>query len=115
MPLIRKEKDRFVIKPSDAFGGKGVCIGRESDSARWDEVIEEALEGRWVVQEAIDIPEELFPYFTPENGLGRKKVNLNPFAFGSRYAGSVARISTSSVINVSAGGGILPVIQASEV
>lgn len=114
VPLVRKDKDLFVIKPSDAFGGKGVCIGHETDPARWDEVIEEALEGRWVVQEAIDIPEEPFPYFTPENGLGQKKVNLNPFAFGSRYAGSVARISTSSVINVSAGGGILPVIQASE-
>jgi hypothetical protein len=114
VPFIRKEKDRFVIKPSDAFGGKGVCIGRETEPSRWDEVIQEALEGRWVVQEAIDTPEAPFPYFRPDVGFGRKKVNLNPFAFGSRYAGSVARISTSSIINVSAGGGILPVIQASE-
>lgn len=114
VPLIRRAKDRFVIKPSDAFGGKGVCIGRETDPSGWDEVIKEALEGRWVVQEAIDIPEEPFPYFSPEVGFGQKKVNLNPFAFGSRYAGSVARISTSSIINVSAGGGILPVIQAAE-
>lgn len=114
IPLIRKEKDRFVIKPSDAFGGQGVCIGSETDDSGWDEVIKEALEGRWVVQEAIEIPEELFPYFRAEGGVGRKKVNINPFAFGSRYAGSVARISTSSVINVSAGGGILPVIQAKE-
>jgi hypothetical protein len=29
---------------------------------------------------------------------------------GSRYSGNVARVSLSSVINVSAGGGILPVL-----
>ncbi|MFQ6672163.1 MAG: circularly permuted type 2 ATP-grasp protein [Candidatus Tectimicrobiota bacterium] len=112
LPLIRTAKDRFVIKPSDAFGGKGVAIGRETDQARWEAVIDEALKGRWVVQESIEIPEELFPAFTPERGLRTKKVNLNPFAFGSRYAGCVARISRSSIINVSVGGGILPVIQA---
>ncbi len=114
LELIRKGKDRFVIKPSDAFGGKGVCIGRETYQSRWDDVIEEGLKGRWVVQEAIEIPEEHFPHSTPEVGLGRRKVNLNPFAMGSRYAGSVVRISEESVINVSMGGGILPVIRVAD-
>lgn len=110
LTLIRKAKDRFVIKPSDAFGGKGVAIGCETDQSRWDDVIEEALGGRWVVQEWIEIPEERFPYATPDGGFGQKKVNLNPFALGSRYSGNVARVSRSSIINVSAGGGILPVL-----
>jgi len=37
-----------------------------------------------------------------------RKVNLNPYLFGGRYAGSFVRLSTNSVINVSVGGGMAP-------
>ena len=36
--------------------------------------------------------------------------NINPFAIGGRYAGMITRISTDPVINVSAGGGLLPCV-----
>jgi hypothetical protein len=37
-----------------------------------------------------------------------KRFNINPFALGGRYAGMITRISDQAVINVSAGGGLLP-------
>ena len=37
-----------------------------------------------------------------------KRFNINPFGIGGRYAGSITRISDRAVINVSAGGGLLP-------
>ena len=37
-----------------------------------------------------------------------RKINLNPYLFGGRYAGSFVRLSKESVINVSAGGGMAP-------
>ena len=37
-----------------------------------------------------------------------KRFNINPFGIGGRYAGMITRISDQAVINVSAGGGLLP-------
>jgi hypothetical protein len=37
-----------------------------------------------------------------------KHFNINPFGIGGRYAGMITRISDRAVINVSAGGGLLP-------
>ena len=39
-----------------------------------------------------------------------KRFNVNPFALGGRYAGMLTRISDQAVINVAAGGGILPTV-----
>ena len=55
------------------------------------------------------MPEEMFP--TVEDGhvqMRLKRFNINPFALGGRYAGMITRISDRAVINVSAGGGLLP-------
>ena len=48
-----------------------------------------------------------------ENGrvqMRLKRFNINPFAIGGRYAGMLTRISDQAVINVAAGGGILPTV-----
>jgi hypothetical protein len=37
-----------------------------------------------------------------------KRFNINPFGVGGRYAGTITRISDRAVVNVSAGGGLLP-------
>ena len=60
------------------------------------------------MQEYVEIPEEDFPVFAPELRFEKRKVNLNPYLFGGRYAGSFVRLSTNSVINVSVGGGMAP-------
>jgi hypothetical protein len=55
------------------------------------------------------VPEEMFP--TVEGGhvqMRLKRFNINPFGIGGRYAGMITRISDQAVINVSAGGGLLP-------
>jgi len=41
-----------------------------------------------------------------------KKVNINPFALLGKYSGTITRVSDSSVINVSAGGGLVPTLSA---
>jgi hypothetical protein len=63
----------------------------------------------FIVQEYLPVPEEMFP--TIEDGhvhMRLKHFNINPFGIGGRYAGSITRISDRAVINVSAGGGLLP-------
>lgn len=109
--LAAADREGFVIKPADGYGGKDVFIGQEVSQSEWDSVLETAAGGGriWVLQELVDIPEEDFPIF--EDGafsLEKRKVNLNPFAIGGRYAGCISRISKYPIINVSAGGGMVP-------
>jgi hypothetical protein len=71
--------------------------------------VEAALGGAWVVQERVPIPEEEFPVVSSAGvRLEPLKVNTNPFYVASGEAGAVTRMSRSSVINVSAGGGSAP-------
>ena len=64
-----------------------------------------------MVQEYVDIPEMRVPMVHKKKTVFRwKKVNMNPYVFGGRYAGALARLSDASVINVSRGGGLIPTI-----
>lgn len=107
-------KDSLVLKPADSYGGKDVVVGRECDQTDWEILLNKILSEKldYVVQRYVDITEMDVPVV--RNGrvdLVTKKYNLNPYVFNDRYAGSVARLSDESVINVSAGGGLVPVIE----
>ncbi len=108
--LARNGRELFVIKPTNGYGGRDVMIGNETEPGAWDERLDHAAmnPGEWTIQRFVDIPEELFPVMEPDLGFEPRKVNLNPYLFGGRYAGSFVRLSTNSVINVSIGGGMAP-------
>jgi uncharacterized circularly permuted ATP-grasp superfamily protein len=100
-----------VIKPTFGYGGRGVNVGREKTEGEWDQLLQDAAgkPGEWTLQEYVEIPEEPFPVFGPKLRFEPRKVNLNPYLFGGTYAGSFVRLSKSSIINVTAGGGMVPV------
>ena len=110
LQFVSDNRERLVLKPASDYGGHGVSLGMETDESRWDRLIEEhADQGDYVVQEYVPVPEEMFP--TVEDGhvqMRLKRFNINPFGIGGRYAGMITRISDRAVINVSAGGGLLP-------
>jgi hypothetical protein len=82
----------------------------ETKQDAWEKIIAaHADRADYIVQEYVPVPEEMFP--TVEDGhvqMRLKRFNINPFGIGGRYAGSITRISDRAVINVSAGGGLLP-------
>jgi glutathionylspermidine synthase len=110
LAFVSDNRERLVMKPASDYGGHGVSLGMETDQSEWDTLIEEhAGHGDYVVQEYVPVPEEMFP--AVEDGhvqMRLKRFNINPFGLGGRYAGMITRISDRAVINVSAGGGLLP-------
>jgi hypothetical protein len=111
VPFIVQEREKLVLKPAHAYGGRSVFLGSETEPADWDRVVRAALEAPWVVQERVGIPEEPFPVLDEESGdltFVPLKVNANPFYVAGESVGAVTRASRSSVINVSAGGGSVP-------
>jgi len=110
LPFVADNRERLVLKPASDYGGHGVSLGMETTQEEWEQVIEAHAErDDYIVQEYVPVPEEMFP--TVEDGhvqMRLKRFNINPFGIGGRYAGSITRISDRAVINVSAGGGLLP-------
>jgi uncharacterized circularly permuted ATP-grasp superfamily protein len=110
VPHVIAERAGLVLKPAHGYGGQSVLVGDETAPDVWEKAALRGLSEPWVVQERVAIPEEPFPVFTEGRlAFEPRKVNVNPFYAGGADVGAVTRMSRSSVINVSAGGGSTPV------
>ncbi len=110
--FILENKDLLVLKPANLYGGKDVYLGPETDQETWEGILYKHLDDEsWIVQEFVEIPQDIYPVIQNGVRLERKKVNLNPYGLLGKYSGSITRVSDSSVINVSAGGGLVPTIR----
>ena len=109
--LITGKKNRFVLKPANMYGGKGVHIGLDTGQVKWEEIIQAHLfDEDWVVQEFVDIPMDTYPEIGDKVTFKKKYVNINPYALLENYSGTISRVSDNQVINVSAGGGLVPTL-----
>lgn len=104
---VRKNRDDFILKPNDDYGGRGIFLGKNVEQREWEEALTLALaDGDYVVQEALEIKTEVFPVFDPERwSLEPVFVDTNPFIFRGRVQGVMVRLSDSPIVNVSSGGG----------
>jgi len=106
LKFIRDEQDRLLLKPNDEYGGKGITIGWETKPDDWDRAIEAALESPFVVQERVHIAYEDYPsYVDGKLHIGRRLVDTDPYLFGTDVQGCMTRLSTVTLLNVTAGGG----------
>lgn len=103
--FIRGNRDKFLLKPNDDYGGKGIVLGWESSQGQWDEAINEALSDSFVVQERVPIEKSVFPTFSDKVSLEELLVGFDPFLFQNDVEGGLVRLSSSSLVNVSQGGG----------
>ena len=113
---VRAHRADLVLKPASDYGGHNVHLGRLTEPEEWSALVDaHAGTGEWIVQRYLDVPTGRFPAIDDEGHLvvHERHFNINPFAIGGRYAGMITRISTEQVINVSAGGGLLPCVAVS--
>ncbi|MGI8670163.1 MAG: hypothetical protein ACR2J3_10025 [Aridibacter sp.] len=103
---IRKNRDEFILKPNDDYGGHGIVFGWESTESEWETAIEKALSESFVVQKKVEIEKIDFPAYDEEKIFTEKLlVDFDPFLFRGKVEGGLVRLSTSSLVNVAAGGG----------
>jgi hypothetical protein len=107
VPWISEQKDQLVLKPNDDYGGTGIVLGWEVDSASWEIAVTRALNEPYIVQRRIALPSE--PFAAVIDGtltLDTRIVDTAPFCWDGSWAdGMLCRISTSTLVNVTAGGG----------
>ncbi len=104
--FITDNQDRLLLKPNDDYGGHGISIGWETDRENWARAIEQAIETPFVVQERVHIAYEDYPsYIDGKLHIGQRLVDTDPFLFGTEVQGCLTRLSTVTLLNVTAGGG----------
>jgi hypothetical protein len=113
LELIRRGRERFVLKPNDEYGGTGVNLGWEMTGTDWEARIESALRdpyGTWIVQERIPVRRETFPQFDALGNvtMADMLVDFAPYLFRGRMGGYLTRLSGSGLANVTSGGGQVP-------
>lgn len=105
LALIRAERERLVLKPNDDYGGHGIFIGWETGAESWEGAISLALERPYVVQERVPIKKVRIPTFSDRVRMEEMFIDFNPFLFGNQPEGALVRLSSSSLLNVTSGGG----------
>ncbi len=103
-------QQRLVLKPNDDYGGRGVVLGWTTDVHEWEQAVQVALTQSYVVQEAVATPRETFPV-----ALGGDvrfldlTVDTDPYLFYGEVGGCLTRLSSSALLNVTAGtGSVVP-------
>lgn len=106
--FIRANRERLVMKPNDEYGGKGVFIGWEASESAWEDALATALRSSYVVQERVALRRESFPVLAPGLEFRDLVVDLDPFVFDGEVEGFLTRLSSTSLANVTSGGGEVP-------
>jgi uncharacterized circularly permuted ATP-grasp superfamily protein len=107
LPWMEANRERLVLKPNDDYGGAGIVLGWEVDGTAWTGAVKHAMTAPFIVQERIGLPSEIFPSFADgQLHFAGRIVDTAPFVFGGGYAdGCLTRVSTATLVNVTAGGG----------
>lgn len=100
-------RDQLVLKPNSDYGGRGVTLGWECDEDKWRQAIDDALGASFVVQERVEVQQETFPTIASgEVTYEQRYVDFDPYTWnGEDVEGAGVRLSSSALLNVTAGGG----------
>lgn len=107
VPFIADNRENLVLKPNDEYGGKGVIIGWETSAAAWSAALRGALNSPHVVQERVYAAYEDFPALVDGKlEISPRLVDADPYIYqGRTVSGSLTRLSSMALLNVTAGGG----------
>ena len=103
--LVMTERDRFVLKPNDEYGGKGVILGWTVEQHEWEQTVLAGLTASYVVQEKVPVPRYPFPVLLDRVHYLDLSIDHDPYLFWGSVSGCLTRLSSSALLNVTAGAG----------
>jgi uncharacterized circularly permuted ATP-grasp superfamily protein len=106
---VAGHRKELVLKPNDEYGGKGVVLGWTVSQTEWEQAVEVGASQSYVVQEAVEVPRERYPIALEGISMLDLAVDMNPYLFGPEPSGCLTRLSSSALLNVTAGeGSVVP-------
>ena len=102
---VAENRQHLVLKPNDEYGGKGVVLGWTVGQLEWEQTLKVALSQSSVVQEAVPIPRQPFPVALDGVEILDLDLDMDPYIFAGHPTGCLTRLSSSALLNVTAGAG----------
>jgi glutathionylspermidine synthase len=106
---LRERDQEVVLKKGESHGGLHVLLPGLTTPEQRRSALDDAEREPWVDQDYLPLPRLEVPCGTTP--AAQKYYNWNPFLFGGRYAGAIARASDTPLINITLGGGLLPTLR----
>jgi uncharacterized circularly permuted ATP-grasp superfamily protein len=105
--LVRRRRERLVLKPTDQYGGKGVVLGWLATPGEWEQTLQAAHAEPHLVQERVALHAERYPVLDGDQiRFASFFADVNPYVWGGeRSDGFGARLAPGALLNVTAGGG----------
>ncbi len=109
LPWAAENREQLVLKANDDYGGRGVILGWEVGDGAWSRALANGLQSPTVLQERVQVAREPFPVWDGHRlRIEERFVDLDPFCYGGKVVhGLLTRLSTSSLLNITAGGATL--------
>lgn len=98
--LALEQRERFVLKPTEGYEGRGVVLGAEANPAQWASEVERRYGGDHILQEYVSAP--LRTFVLAQGGKVRTvslHQHLGEYMLGGRLAGYLARASQELVLS----------------
>ena len=108
--FVAANREEFVMKPNDDYGGKGIYLGWELSDSEWADALQVALAGDYVVQTRLHMIPEQFPSMDGQLEEQSLFVDLDPYMYLGKMHGALARLGAGGLCNVSSGGGQVPLL-----
>ena len=94
------ERERYL----DDTAGRLISLGVRSRSPEMHSLLT-ALTASYVVQEKVPVPREAFPVLLDRMHFLDLSVDCDPYLFWGKVTGQLTRLSSSALLNVTAGAG----------
>lgn len=97
---IIENKNKYIIKPLDEYGSKGVYAGLDFSKEQWRRKIDEAMTKEYLVQDYCKPYESEFPVFD-DNGVSFQKFNniTGIYLYNEKMMGILSRAGQKAVIS----------------
>lgn len=109
--LVAAQKDDFVLKPADGWGGASILVGNQCTASQWDEGLHQALASNYVVQRLIKAATSAYPVL--DNGhvsYVEHYEDIHPYIWSDTTPhGMGSRVSRSTVTNFKLGASLVPI------
>ena len=97
---ILDEKEKWIIKPKNSYGARGIFAGVSCTQEQWETAVNENKNANYVMQQFI-MPYQTYNIdFHKENDALRKYSNLTGlYVYGGKFAGVYSRQSNKEIIS----------------
>ena len=99
-PELRKDKDRWILKPLDSYGSQGVFAGCDDSQQKWEQHLDE-LRGRdYIYQEYYPPYRTINISFAEENPDFKEYTNMSGlYVYNGKFSGVYSRLSDGGIIS----------------